>query len=326
MILKTYELSKINKSQNNLFLFYGNNQGFKSEFIKTLTNNLKNYYNYDEKDILENPDSFFEKISSNSLFEERKNILVKRASNKITGILEKITLKNLEDITIIINADNLEKKSKLRTFFEKSKEYICIAFYPDEKQVLQKIAYDFLKEKNISVSSVDINLIVDKCNGDRENLYNELNKIEYYCKKRKKINSVEISKLVNLTENHEITELIDNCLAKNKNRTISILNENNFVNEDCILITRIFLNKSKKILKLSNTFENNKNIDLTISSAKPPIFWKDKDITKRQILKWSPKNTRDLIYKINELELKLKKNVPNSVNLVTDFILEQSST
>ncbi len=326
MILKNYELSKINNSQNNLFLFYGNNQGFKSEFIKKLTNNLKGYYNYDEKDILENPDSFFEKISSNSLFEERKNIIIKRATNKITKILEEISPNKLEDITIIINSDNLEKKSKLRTFFEKSKKYICIAFYPDTKQILQKIAYDFLKEKNISISSADINLIVDKCNGDRGNLYNELKKVEYYCKRGKKINSSEITKLINLSENHEITELIDNCLAKNKNRTISILNENNFVNEDCILITRIFLNKSKKILKLSSTFENNKNIDLTISSAKPPIFWKDKDITKRQILKWSPKNTRNLIYKINELELKLKKNVTNSVNLVTDFILEQSST
>ena len=86
-----------------------------------------------------------------------------------------------------------------------------------------------------------------------------------------------------------MSELIDNCLSKNKKKTINILNENNFSNEDCILIIRIFLNKLKKILKLSNEFKKNKNIDLTISSAKPPIFWKDKEITKQQIFVWKPK-------------------------------------
>ena len=326
MILKTYELSKINNHQNNLFLFYGNNQGFKSEFIKNFTNNLKNFYNYDEKDILDNPNNFLEKISSNSLFEERNNIIIKRATNKITKILEEISQNKLEDVTIIINSDNLEKKSKLRTFFEKSKKYICIAFYPDTEQVLVKIAYNFLKEKSIPMAPVDVNLIVSKCNGDRENLYNELKKIENYCKNRKKINSEEISKLVNLSENHDISELIDNCLAKNISKTINILNENNFVNDDCIMMTRIFLSKSKKILTLSNSFKENKDIDLTISSAKPPIFWKDKDITKKQILKWSPKNIKNLIYKISELELKMKKNSSNAINLLTDFILEQTST
>ena len=144
MILKTYELSKINNFQNNLFLFYGNNQGFKSEFIKKFTNNLKNFYNYDEKDILDNPNNFLEKISSNSLFEEKNNIIIKRATNKITKILEEISQNKLEDITIIINSDNLDKKSKLRTFFEKSKKYVCIAFYPDTEQVLLKIAYNLL--------------------------------------------------------------------------------------------------------------------------------------------------------------------------------------
>jgi len=191
--------------------------------------------------------------------------------------------------------------------------------------MLTKLCYDFLKHKNISISQSNINLIVNQCNGDRETLFNELKKIEYFSKNGKKITAENIAKLTNLVENHSISELIDNCLIKNKKKIVNILNENSFNNEDCILITRTFLNKLKKILILSNEFKNNKNIDLTISSAKPPIFWKEKEITKQQIYKWTPENIRLLIYKLNELELLIKKNINNSVNLITDFILDQAS-
>ena len=84
--------------------------------------------------------------------------------------------------------------------------------------------------------------------------------------------------------------------------------------------------KSKKLLALSKAFETNKNIDLTISSAKPPIFWKEKEVTKQQILKWSSKNIKQLIYSISETELQIKKNINNSINLITDFILFHSSS
>ena len=169
-------------------------------------------------------------------------------------------------------------------------------------------------------------MIVNKCSGDRETLVNELRKIEYFSKKGKKINSEIISKLINLSENHSVSELVDNCLAKNNKKIISILNENNFSNEDCIVIIRSFIVKAKKLLALSKTFETNKNIDLTISSAKPAIFWKEKEITKQQIQKWSSKNIKKLIYSLSETELQIKKNINNSINLTTDFILFQSSS
>ena len=129
-----------------------------------------------------------------------------------------------------------------------------------------------------------------------------------------------------MNENFSITELIDNCLAKNKKKIIKILNENNFYDEDSITITRVFLNKSKKVLMLLKNYQINKNIDLTISSAKPPIFWKDKEIVKQQINMWSPEKIRTLIYRLNELELIIKKNLGNSIKIITDFILEQSSS
>jgi DNA polymerase-3 subunit delta len=324
MILKSYEINKINQKINNLILFYGKNEGLKKEALDLLIKEKNNISNFDEKEILDNEDNFVENILSKSLFEPQKFIVIKRATDKILKIIENLHQKDLEDTLIVLNSDNLEKKSKLRSLFEKDKKLVCIPFYPDNDQTLSKLAYNFLKDKKISISPSNINLIVNKCSGDRETLINELQKIEFFSKNGKKINSENISKLINLNENHNISELIDNCLAKNKKKIIVILNENNFSNEECIMIIRSFLIKAKKLLALSKIFETNKNIDLTISSAKPPIFWKEKEITKQQIYKWNPKNIKQLIYALSETELQIKKNINNSINVITDFILSQS--
>jgi len=326
MIIKSFEIDKINIDRNNFILLYGKNEGLKNETINKLLKDKINIVRYDENEILDNVNNFIESILSKSLFENEKIIIVKRATDKLIKVINEIDLKNIDDIKILFNSDNLEKKSKLRSFFEKDKKCVCIAFYPDTEQTLSKLTYNYLKKKNISISQANINLIVNKCNGNRETLLNELIKIEYFCKKGKKINSEIILKLTNLSENHSVAELVDNCLAKNKRKTIDVLNDNNFSNDDCILITRSFIVKAKKLLALSKTFENNKNIDLTISSAKPPIFWKEKEITKQQIYKWKPKYIKQLIYELSNIELKIKKNFNNSINLITDFVLHQSSS
>jgi DNA polymerase-3 subunit delta len=326
VIIKSFEINKINLDLNNLFLFYGKNEGFKNEITKNILKNKSKILNYEEKEILENEDNFVENLLTKSLFDDEKIIIIKRVTDKMLKILDKITEKNIKDFKIVLNADVLEKKSKLRSLFEKDKTLVCVPFYPDDGKTLSKLAYSFLKDKKISISPSNINLIVNKCSGDREILINELQKIEYFSKNGKKINNEIISKLVNLNENHSISELIDNCLAKNKKKIIGILNENNFSNEDCIMITRSFIIKAKKLLVLSTMFEINKNIDLTISSAKPPIFWKEKEITKQQIYKWKSKNIKQLIYSLSDIELKIKKNINNSINLITDFILSNSST
>ena len=119
---------------------------------------------------------------------------------------------------------------------------------------------------------------------------------------------------------------MDNCLAKNKKKIINIFNENNFNDSDCIIIIRTLLSKSKRLYTLSQEYKTNKDIDLTISSAKPPIFWKDKEITKQQLSGWKPENIQKLIYKIIEIELSIKKNLNNSLNITTDFLINQTST
>ena len=326
MIIKSYELNKINLDKNKFVLLYGKNEGLKNETINNFLKNKQNTVRYEEKEILENLNNFIESLLTRSLFENEKIIIIKRSTDKIVKVIDEISEKKIDDIKVIFNSDSLEKKSKLRSLFEKDKNYACIAFYPDTEQTLSKLTYNFFKKKNISISPSNTNMIVSKCNGDREALSNELSKIEFFCKDGKKINSENIAKLTNLAENYSISELIDSCLVKNRRKVISILNESNFSNEDCIAITRSFIIKAKKLLALSETFEANKNIDLTISSAKPPIFWKEKEITKQQIYKWKPKSIKYLIYALTEIELQIKKNINNSINIITDFIFLKSSS
>ncbi len=326
MIVKLQEYKKININKNNIILFYGKNEGLKNEIKSELTKNRKLISYLEQSEILDQENIFFNEIYSDSLFEKEKTIIIKRATDKFVKILEKINKDKLHQALIIIYADQLEKKSKLRLYFEKEKNFVSIAFYPDNEVTLLRLASNYFKNKKILISQENINYIVNKSGGDRNILFNELTKIEFFCKNKKKIEIEQLTKLINLSENHSISELIDNCLAKNEKRTIAILNENNFNNEECILIIRTFLNKAKKILRLSTEFKKNKNLDLTISTSKPPIFWKDKEVIKQQVTKWSPENVKKLIFSINEVELVIKKNINNSLNLLIDFILKQSQS
>ena len=324
MILKTFELNKIEDSAV-FYLVYGKNEGLKTECInKILSKNDIKVFNYDEKQIIGETETFYENILSNSLFESSKRIIINRASDKIFETIKDLVDRDLNNIKIIINAGILDTRSKLRSLFEKNKDLICIPTYPDNNNTLSKLAAVFFRKEKISISQQSINLIVEKCGGDRNNLNNELNKIKDYSVEKKQITSEQISKLVNLSENYASSELIDHCLAKNINKTINILSENNYNSDECIIILRTFLSKAKRILKLAIEFEKNKDINKTINSAKPPIFWKDKDIIKIQLDKWKPTKIKELISGINDVELNIKKNYSNPVLIITNFILEKS--
>ena len=239
--------------------------------------------------------------------------------------MKKFKKKKIDDIIFIFKSGTLEKKSKLRKFFEEDKNSICVAFYPDTSITLNKIANEFFKKNNISISQSNINLIIQKSNADRENLNNELKKIELFSLSSKNISTENIIKLVNLNENHSIFDLVDNCLLKNQKKVINIINENNFGVEDSIIILRTFLNKSKKLLNLSREYEKNNDINETIANAKPPIFWKEKEIVKKQVTSWGSDKIKKLIIKISEIELQIKRNSFNPINITLDFIFDQSS-
>ena len=325
MIIKHFELNKVDLNKNYFFLLHGENQGLKNELIesKFKKNYLEKSYNYDENEILNNKENFYNNILSNSFFENEKLIIINRATDKITNIIEDILEKKITDLVLVLNANTLEKRSKIRLFFEKNKETISIPFYEDNNQTLMAIVNNFFRSRKILIAQQSINILVNRCRGDRQNLNNELEKIESFILNKNKIEIDDLLKLTNLAENYNVSELVDSCLAKNKRKTINILNENNYSLEDCIIIIRTFLIKSKRLLKLSTDYENGKKITDVISSYKPPIFWKDKAIVEDQIKSWSYINVEKLIYKINEIELLIKKNSDIAINVLSNFIIEQ---
>ena len=326
MIVKSFELDK-KKLENSFFLFYGENQGHKNEIIKNKfkIRYLDSTYNYDEGEILADEVGFFNSIFSKSFFENEKLIIINRATDKIFNILEELIEKKIKDLVIVLNSNILEKKSKIRSLFEKNKKTVCVAFYEDNSQTLSTIVNNFFRTNKISISQQTINLIVQRARGDRHNLNNELEKIRYYTLSKKKIEAKDILKLTNLAENYNVFELIDSCLSKNKKKTVNILNENNYSLEDCILIIRTFLIKSKKLIKLSKELKQTKNVDLTISSSKPPIFWKEKETIKQQLNIWTYSEIKKLIYRINNIELLIKQHNNNSIAILFNFIIETAA-
>ena len=325
MIIKSFEINKIDPFKSNLILFYGQNEGLKDENILKLSSKFHSIIKYDEREVLENQDNFFESIFSGSLFDENKFVIINQASDKIVKIIKILIEKKekIKEVAILLNANTLEKKSKLRSIFEKN--LLCVPFYIDNNETLFKFTETFLKQKRINISPLNINFLVNKCNGDRRNLKNELHKIEMFCLNKRNIKDEELQKLVCLSENKNISELIDCCLVKDEKNTINILNDNIFNNDDSILITRTFLNKLKKIHKLILSYERNKNLNETIRNARPPIFWKDKPIVEKQIRTWKPDLIEKLIIDINEIELQIKRNNTNSINLISDFILNTAA-
>ena len=327
MIIKSYEINKINTLKNRFILLHGKNEGLQDEITSSLLSKNKNskILKYDEKEIIDNLNDFYDNVLNKSLFETSKVFIINRASDKLMTILDQFINKNLTDVIFIITANILDKRSKLRSYFEKKNNCISIALYSDTNQTLIKFTQNFFNKMNIPISFENINIIVNRCAGDRGYLKNELKKISLFAKNKKKINTIDLIRLTNLTEDFSINELIDMCLSKNKKKTINILNDNNFETDDSILIIRTFLNKSKRLLNLLYEYKINNDLNTTILNAKPPIFWKDKQIMKQQIKYWTPESLKIVIYNLNEIELKTKKFTVNPFYILSDFILDKSS-
>ena len=327
MIIKNFELEKIKKSNLSLYLLYGQNEGLKKEVLENCF--IKNFKGliekYDEKEVIENQDEMHSKIFNKSLFEKEKIILISRTSDKIVNFIEKILEKNVLDIKIICLSEILERKSKLRNLFEKNSNLMCVPFYADDNKKLTQLCGNFFKKINVPISREILNIIVDKCQGDRNNLNQELGKVEMFINGNTNVKVSDILKLISLSENYTVSELVDSCLSKNVKDTAKILNENSYTNDDCMLILRTMLNKTKRLIKLRDDYDETKNLDTTVSNFRPPIFWKDKDVVKKQLLKWDKKNSSQLIFEINELEKIIKKNTENSLRITYDFVLSTAN-
>ncbi len=322
MIIKSFELEKLVSSNFNIHLIYGNNEGIKHDIISNFyTKNFKGeVLKYDEQDILNNKDEFISSLLTKSLFDTEKLIIISRGTDKLISFVDEVLDRKEIGVKIIIKSSNLEKKSKLRSLFEKEKKVICTPVYEDDSRSLNFVINNFLNNQKLSLSQEIKNILIERSNGDRINLKNELSKLKNLSISKKKISIEDVTKLSNLAENYSVFELSDSYLAKNSKKVSNILNENNYSSEDCILIIRTILNKSKRLLKIRKEVDNNKNIDQVLSTFKPPIFWKQKDVVKKQAQSWSTNEVKKIIFKINDLEALVKKNTANSMLFVSNFI------
>lgn len=325
MIIKSFEL--LNKTiTKKYYLLYGKNIGFiedalEQKIIPSLTSNIRTY---EETHLMNNLDNFKEEVFNKSFFEDEKLIIIKRVSDKIFLTIKDIISSSINGISIVLISSNLDKKSKIRNFFEKNTETICVPFYEDTDQSLRSILFNFLKEKKINFSSEAANLIIEKANGNRIYLKNELKKIEHFALDKKTISLNDILKLVNSAENYDYSDLINYCLKKNQKKIIKILNENNFTTEDSLIILRIFISKLKRLLFIKKKIMSNIDTNKSIESFKPTIFWKEKEDIKEQIKIWSVKNCYKILSIANKIELLIKKNPSLSMIYTTNFLIKIS--
>ena len=323
MIIKHYEISKLHTEKFMFFLFYGKNQGLKEEVVNdNFIGKFKGQLiRYDESEFVNNFDNILEELLNMSLFGEKKNLIISRVTDKVLRYIEIILNKEIRDTKVILKSGILDKKSKLRSLFEKDRNLVIVPFYEDTHKDLYIIVSKFLNKNNIKLSSELINILIDRSSGNRKNLISELDKILNYSKSNKKINYENIKKLTNLSENYAVSELAEQYLMKNTKKVAKILNENNYSNEDCIQIIRTILIKSKRLLGIieMNNLEN--NIENVLSKTRPPIFWKEKEGVKIQVKNWKALDLKNKIYEINEIETLIKTNSKNALNLVSDFIV-----
>ena len=326
MILKSFELSKSKLKNQEFYLFYGDNEGLKEEIIEKLTekNYLNKIYRYEEKEILEKKNDFFKIVLTKSFFDNEKLIIINSDLVRIKEIIEEIIEKDPQDIQFILNSKNLEKKSILRKFFEKEKTIVCVPFYEDNNQTLNSIISQFFRNKKIPISQQLVNILIERSRGDRKNLNNELQKIESFSLNKKNINIQDILKLTNLADNYGASDLIDHCLAKNTRKTVTILNENNYSDEDNIIIIRTLLSKLKRLAKLYELVDEKNSMENAIALFRPPIFWKDKPLVIQDGKSWGKNELENLIYKTNEIEFLIKKNSSAGKNILSDFIINNS--
>ena len=323
MIVKNFEIEKV-ANKINYFLFYGENSGFINDTIENLfkINYSGHIYTYDELDLIKDDEIIKNLILNKSFFEDEKLVIINRVTDKFYELFNKIHSYNTDGIKIILKAGILEKKSIIRKFFESENNILISAFYEDNYQTLLNLAKNFIQKKQLKISIQNVNYIIERSRNNRIILKKELEKIALFGKNKSFIEIKDILKLTNLAEDYKISELIDHYFANNNKKLLNILNENNFLKEEDIIILRMFLSKLKRLKKIKEQFVNKKNLDIIITNLRPPVFWKDKEILKKQVEQITLDKINHLIKKVTNIELNIKKNPNFSNKIISNFILE----
>tara|TARA_X000000950_G_C13811394_1_gene617782 strand:- start:308 stop:1300 length:993 start_codon:yes stop_codon:yes gene_type:complete len=322
MIYKSYLVEQnIEILKNNILLLYGENLGLKNDLKSQIKKKFSKseFVNFNQEDVLKNEEEFFRELLNISLFNERKVFFINQVNDKILELLKKIEPK-IDSQKIFLFSELLDKKSKIRVYFEKSNNLGILPCYADNEITIKKIITNKLKEFK-GVSAENINLIIDSCGLDRVKLENELSKIQTYFN-NKIIEKVKLETLLNLKSNDDFNLLKDAAIQGNKVKTNKLLGDTVLDPEKNILYLNIINQRLNKLCELIDLSKNT-NIDIELTNLKPPIFWKDKPIFISQIKRWNKKKIREILNKCYNLEITIKSNsIVNKNTLLKKLLLD----
>ena len=327
MIIKSFILENNIKSiiDKNIFLFYGENLGLKRDFKREIKKELVNSetLNFVQEEIIKNQNILFNEIKNKSLFEEKKVVFIEQVDDKILETIESIC-QNIGEDRIFMFAGLLDKKSKLRTFFEKSKDLGISACYKDNEITIRNIITKKLKDIK-GLSNEIINTIILNTNLDRDKVNNEIEKI-ISCFHDKELKVDVIRNLLNIETNEDFNALKDEALSGNKDKTNKLLADTILENENIFFYLNIINQRINKLKEIKLLQKKQESVETVIDSMKPPIFWKDKPKVLAQAKMWDIGKINNALKKTYNVELEIKTS--NSVNknlLIKNLIVELCS-
>lgn len=310
MILKSYI---VEKNLNSIFSFkavllYGENGGIKEDIKKEIKerNKAEKIINFFQEDLVKNKDILSHEINNTSLFQDKKIIFLHEITDKLFDEISE-SLSDIKDETkIFIFSNLLDKKSKIRSFFEKEKNLGIIACYQDNERSLSE--YIRLKLKNINgLNQEIINLVIENSNMDRKIVSEEILKIQTYFG-TKKIEKNTIKEILNIKTNIKFEQIRDATLVGNKHKVNALIGEMDIVKEDIYLYLNQMSLRVNKLIEVSKINENFKNLNDAIDEIKPKIFWKDKPVYIEQLQRVNSIKLQQIQKDICETEVILKKN------------------
>ena len=316
MILKSFELEKNIKSILNykFILIYGENIGLKDVFKKKIIdlNKKAEIINLYLEDITKNKNIILNEVKNISLFNEEKLIVVNQVNEKIYSEIESL-INVKENIRIIIIADLLDKRSKLRNLFEKEKNFAIIPCYNDNDITLRNLVQSELKDfKNLNSNA--INMIISYSNLNRKTIINNIEKIKsFYEKKILFEDSLEV--LLNSDRNEMFENIRDAALDGDKKKLNDLLSNFNFTNEDAYFYLNMINYRLIKLLEIHRLKINNSNYNNAINNMKPPVFWKDKPVFLKLLQKWDKQRVIGALEYLGKTEKKIKNN--SALNTLT---------
>ena len=318
MIYKSYLVEEnTDILKNNLVLIYGENLGLindlKSKILKKEQKNRILKFNQDE--ILKKENTFYEEINNKSLFEDKKVFFIDNVNDKFLKIVEQIRLLTNEN-KIYLYSDLLEKKSKLRNFFEKDKKTDIVPCYQDNEITIKKIISEKLKNYD-GLTVPIINAIIESCGINRTKIRNEISKIKTFFN-GSPLNYDNLSKLLNIKENDEFNFVRDSAIAGNKKKTGEYLDSTVFEIEKT---TYYLSNLNQRLIKLREVVKSKKNLEQSINEIRPPIFWKDKSTFLLQARNWNIKKLDEALKKVYNTEIRLKSNSDINRNTILKSLI-----